>query len=51
MFDMTKLGFEPESLEKFEEANGWVELEPGTHTVSNRITLRRGEDTYLQFRR
>lgn len=38
-------------VEKFEESSGWMELAPGEYPVSNRITLRRGEDTYLQFRR
>ena len=38
-------------LEKFEESTGWTEIAPGTYPVSNRITLRRGDEIYLQFRR
>ena len=38
-------------VEKFEESTGWTELEPGRYPVANRITLRRGEETYVQFRR
>ena len=38
-------------VEKFEESSGWVELAAGNYPVANRITLRRGEETYLQFRR
>lgn len=38
-------------VEKFEESTGWVEIAPGEYPVSNRITLRRGEETYLQLRR
>jgi hypothetical protein len=38
-------------VEKFEESSGWVELPVGRHPVANRITLHRGEETYLQFRR
>jgi len=38
-------------VEKFEESSGWVEIAPGEYPVSNRLTLRRGEDTYLQLRR
>ena len=40
-----------EGLEKFEESTGWTEIAPGTYPVSNRITLRRGDEIYLQFRR
>jgi hypothetical protein len=38
-------------LEKFDETNGWTEIGKGSHPVPNRITLRRGDETYLQFRR
>jgi hypothetical protein len=38
------------SVEKFEESSGWTEVSPGTYPVSSRITLRRGDDVYLQFR-
>lgn len=37
-------------VEKFEESSGWVELSPGDYPVPNRITLRRGEETFLQLR-
>lgn len=37
-------------VEKFEESSGWVELSPGDYPVPNRVTLRRGEETYLQLR-
>lgn len=38
-------------VEKFEESSGWVEIAPGEYPVSNRLTLRRGEETYVQLRR
>ncbi|MEM9188652.1 MAG: vWA domain-containing protein [Myxococcota bacterium] len=38
-------------IEKFQESTGWTEIEPGQYPVSNRITLRRGDEIYLQFRR
>lgn len=38
-------------LEKFDETNGWTEIGKGSHPVPNRMTLRRGDETYLQFRR
>lgn len=38
-------------VEKFEESSGWVEIPAGEHPIANRITIRRGEETYLQFRR
>jgi hypothetical protein len=38
-------------VEKWNESDGWTELAPGEYPVSNRITLRRGEETYLSFRR
>lgn len=38
-------------VEKFEESSGWTELAPGDYPVASRITLRRGDDTFLQFRR
>jgi len=38
-------------VEKFEESTGWTEIEPGQYPVGSRITLRRLEEVYLQFRR
>jgi hypothetical protein len=38
-------------LEKFDESSGWTEIPKGSHPVANRLTLRRGDETYLQFRR
>ena len=38
-------------IEKFEESTGWTEIAPGTYPVPNRVTLRRGDEIYLQFRR
>jgi hypothetical protein len=38
-------------IERFTEASGWQELSPGSHPVSNRVQLRRGEDLYLELRR
>jgi hypothetical protein len=37
-------------IERFDESKGWHELSIGEHPVPNRITLRRGEELYLQFR-
>lgn len=38
-------------VERFDETNGWVELARGEHPVSNRVMLRRGEETYVSLRR
>lgn len=39
------------TIERFTESKGWHELEPGEYPVPNKVTLRRGDEVYLQFRR
>ena len=45
-----KLVVRAEGIAKFEESNGWVEIAPGSYPIASRITLRRGDETYLQLR-
>lgn len=39
-----------EVVERFTESEGWQPLSKGTYPVASRITLRRGEDLYLEVR-
>ena len=39
-------------VERWSEGEGkFVELEKGSHAVASRVRLRRGEETYMEFRR
>ena len=39
-----------EAVERFTESEGWQPLRKGTYPVASRITLRRGEEVYLEVR-